>query len=115
MKFTVAFLALLPIIYASPAPESDLTARALGPGNINFCADPNLSGDCLLLHGDNGECVNIPAELDDKISSAVGDPGQTCFLFTGANCTGDRSTLANGEVGIPEHPVTTDDAISSFQ
>ncbi|KAJ7347255.1 hypothetical protein DFH08DRAFT_960605 [Mycena albidolilacea] len=118
MKFTTALFALIPLIYALPAPEGDLGAlSARTQGNVRVCVDAGFTGDCTTLHGSSGECVNVPLVFNDNISSVGPDPGQDCFFFMQANCGG--SSLGPIRVpGIPNLNIDADvafnDAISSF-
>ncbi|KAJ6585797.1 hypothetical protein B0H19DRAFT_1368973 [Mycena capillaripes] len=82
MKFTIALFALIPLIYALPAPERDLGAlSARTQGNVFVCTDEGFTGGCTTLHGSSGQCVNVPLVFNDNISSVGPDSGQDCFFF----------------------------------
>ncbi|KAJ7436067.1 hypothetical protein B0H11DRAFT_1937018 [Mycena galericulata] len=118
MKFTFAFFALIPLVYALPAPEDNpgaLSART--QGNVRVCVDAGFTGDCTTLHSSSGQCVNVPLVFNDNISSVGPDDGQDCFFFIDANCGG--SSLGPIRFpGIPDLNIDADvafnDAISSF-
>ncbi|KAJ7140857.1 hypothetical protein C8R44DRAFT_726570 [Mycena epipterygia] len=126
MKFTIALFALIPLVYALPAPEGDLGAlSARTQGNVFVCVNAGFTGDCTTLHGSSGECVNVPLVFNDNISSVGPDSGQDCFFFMqvfpraldDANC-GGSSLGPIRDPGIPDLNIDADvafnDAISSF-
>ncbi|KAJ7923465.1 hypothetical protein B0H13DRAFT_2655119 [Mycena leptocephala] len=136
MKFTTAFLALLPLVYAVPAhipnaTSDTLSSRALG---VFVCTDPNFTGTCAFLSS-NGECVNIPPALKNSISSFGPEAGEECFVYLqvastlnpctllfclttfnrDTDCLGPRiGPIVSGGIGIGNPPFP-DDAIESFQ
>ncbi|KAJ6620489.1 hypothetical protein B0H10DRAFT_1079081 [Mycena sp. CBHHK59/15] len=119
MKFTTAFFALIPLVYAIPAPERDLGAlSARTQGNVFVCVDADFTGQCTTLHGSSGQCVNVPLVFNDNISSVGPDSGQDCFFFIDANC-GGSSLGPIRDPGIPnlnvDATVAFNDAISSFK
>jgi hypothetical protein len=49
------------------------------------CQDAGFHTNCQVLHGSSGHCVNVPASLNDVISSFGPDSGQDCFIFESAS------------------------------
>ncbi|KAJ6553741.1 hypothetical protein DFH09DRAFT_1495313 [Mycena vulgaris] len=117
MKFTTAFFALIPLIYAVPAPERDTAALvARTQGNVLVCTNAGFTGSCTVLHGSSGQCVNVPLVFNDNISAVGPDSEQDCFFFTQveANCGGSQlgpiRSPGNSNLG----GTSFNDAISSF-
>ncbi|KAK7051754.1 hypothetical protein R3P38DRAFT_2857212 [Favolaschia claudopus] len=126
MKFTAAFLALIPFVAAMPSvlerstdatnSTQELVART--PGNVFVCTDAGFTGDCGTFHGNSGQCVNFPGEFNDDITAVGPDDGQDCFFFIDAGCTNQQlgplrsPGIANLNVAAT---VAFNDHISSFQ
>ncbi|KAJ7253445.1 hypothetical protein C8J57DRAFT_1722353 [Mycena rebaudengoi] len=89
IKFSTAFFALVPLVAALPpaAVHTEAVANSkVGPtpntqGNVFLCQDAGFHTNCQVLHGVSGACVNVPASLNDVISSFGPDSGQGCFIF----------------------------------
>ncbi|KAJ7466018.1 hypothetical protein FB451DRAFT_1178850 [Mycena latifolia] len=137
MKFATAFFALIPLVYALPAPDPEvmpslvvaaapnlcrpqaLASRAQGA--VFVCANAPFAEPCSKFSGVSGECVNFPAAFSDDISSVGPDSGQDCFFFVqvffraDAGCSGARLGPVRNP-GIPDLFSTGfNDNISSFQ
>ncbi|KAJ6553713.1 hypothetical protein DFH09DRAFT_1166594 [Mycena vulgaris] len=104
MKFTTAFFALIPLVYALPAPERDTVV----------CTDAGFTGSCTVLHGSSGQCVNVPLVFNDNISAVGPDSGQDCFFFTEANCGGSQLGSIRSPGNSNLGGTSFNDAISSF-
>ncbi|KAJ7268440.1 hypothetical protein C8J57DRAFT_1509621 [Mycena rebaudengoi] len=89
MKFSTALFALIPLIAALPhdlrstTGNVELVARV--QGNVFACSQAGFvnvpPAICRVLHGASNQCVNVPPELNDAISSIGPDSGQDCFFF----------------------------------
>ncbi|KAK7045009.1 hypothetical protein R3P38DRAFT_2882090 [Favolaschia claudopus] len=98
MKFTAAFFALIPFVAAMPPvferstdttnSTQELVART--QGNVFVCTDAGFTGTCGVFHGNSGECVNLPSQFNDNISSVGPDSGQDCFFYIDINCSGGQ-------------------------
>ncbi|KAJ6544645.1 hypothetical protein DFH09DRAFT_1282314 [Mycena vulgaris] len=121
MKFSAAFLALVPLAVAMPP-----VVRTVEPGtgvvsptpnivgDVYVCVDPNFVPPCGLFHGANGQCVNFPPPFQHDISSVGPDPGQDCFFFDQPNCTGRRLGPVRAPGIADLTTVGFDDVIMSF-
>ncbi|KAK7051757.1 hypothetical protein R3P38DRAFT_2857227 [Favolaschia claudopus] len=126
MKFTAAFLTLIPFVAAMPpvlersANATDSTHELVGrtQGNVFVCVDAGFNPPCQTFHGNSGQCVNFPAEFNDDITAVGPDSGQDCFFFIDGDCT-------NAQLGPIRSPGISDlnvaatvafnDHISSFK
>ncbi|KAJ7473536.1 hypothetical protein FB451DRAFT_1398648 [Mycena latifolia] len=117
MKFTPAFLALVPLVYAIPAPEPALSARAQGA--VFVCGNAPFVQPCTKFRGASGECVNFSAAFNDNISSVGPDAGQECFFFIDGGCSGASfgPIRSPGIANIATNPSTAgfNDQLSSFR
>ncbi|KAJ7222887.1 hypothetical protein C8J57DRAFT_624632 [Mycena rebaudengoi] len=123
MKFSTAFFALIPLVAALPpaAVHTEAVANSkVGPtpntqGNVFVCQDAGFHTNCQVLHGSSGHCVNVPASLNDVISSFGPDSGQDCFIFEDINCGGDSLGPIRSP-GISDLlPIGWGDRMSSFK
>ncbi|KAJ7592326.1 hypothetical protein C8J56DRAFT_932884, partial [Mycena floridula] len=100
MQFSVLLLALLPLVAAMPAEpviirEGDVgynnVKRATATqGNVFVTTAIDFGGDNTIISGGSGQCVNVPSNFNDVISSVGPDPDQDCFFFVDADCNGSR-------------------------
>ncbi|KAJ6586528.1 hypothetical protein DFH09DRAFT_1308544 [Mycena vulgaris] len=119
MKFTAAFLTLIPLVYAIPAPEHTPTLTSRTPGTVFVCANAPWVEPCTKFSGASGECVNFSASFQDDISSVGPDSGQQCFFFAQGPSFGPlrRPGAANlATVPAPSFTIGTfNDRLSSFK
>ncbi|KAJ7117572.1 hypothetical protein C8R44DRAFT_879133 [Mycena epipterygia] len=132
MKFTAAFFALIPLVYAIPAPDPELPSiSSRTQGAVFVCVNAGFTAPCAKFSGASGQCVNFPDAFNNDISSVGPDSGQDCFFFVGTGCSG--ATLGPirdpgiADLAEPELPTTTsalgssptstnfNDQISSFK
>ncbi|KAJ7280020.1 hypothetical protein C8J57DRAFT_118874 [Mycena rebaudengoi] len=124
MKFSTAFFALVPLVAAllpaavqteAPVDDSKVGPTPNTQGNVFVCRDDSFGPPCQVLHGSSGQCVNVPASLNDAISSIGPDSGQDCFIFADFNCDGDTLGPIRSP-GIRDlMPFNFADKMSSFQ
>ncbi|KAJ7161019.1 hypothetical protein C8R46DRAFT_1223358 [Mycena filopes] len=138
MKFSNAFLALVPLVVALPNSVvrttddevaacatcySDLETRSTNIlGNVYVCSEAGFVNTppaiCKLLHSGNGECVNLPPGLDNAGSSIGPDPGQNCEFYTESDCGTQPGAQLIG-ITYPGHTnlqtVGLNDVLSSFK
>ncbi|KAJ7253893.1 hypothetical protein C8J57DRAFT_1237141 [Mycena rebaudengoi] len=145
MKFAAALFALVPFVAALPPavrtvePEiRNATALVLNllldpipipfltrprqvsltpntQGNIFVGVNDHWKGGTATFHGSSGQCVNVPVIWNELISAFGRDPGQDCFIFIDAGCSGPQ----NGPIRSPGIPnlatIGFNDAVSSFK
>ncbi|KAK7050596.1 hypothetical protein R3P38DRAFT_3608439 [Favolaschia claudopus] len=128
MKFTAAFLALIPLVAAIPpvfersadvvdaSNSTQLEARI--QGNVFVCVDAGFTGNCGVFHGASGQCISFGPDFNDDISAVGPDSGQDCFFFIDGDCLGAQLGPIRNP-GIPNLNVPPNvqfnDQISSFK
>ncbi|PPQ96380.1 hypothetical protein CVT26_004982 [Gymnopilus dilepis] len=79
---------------------------------LRVCTDMNFGGECVSMQYNGHECINLPANINDQISSAstIGN-GHSCTLYEDNNCSGATFTLS----GPVQFLSSFNDQMSSFK
>ncbi|KAH9486073.1 hypothetical protein JR316_0000137 [Psilocybe cubensis] len=68
---------------------SALVLSVVADSTVMLCSDANLEGTCVFIQYKNNKCHNVPARMNDVISSvAPGGSGHHCTLFRDYDCSG---------------------------
>ncbi|KAK3343310.1 hypothetical protein B0H65DRAFT_470928 [Neurospora tetraspora] len=81
MKFTTILLALGTTAPAVLAADMDL---------VDMWVDTNFNGPKYTGRGDVGQCVNLPSNFNDNLSSGKARPGYKCTIWPDADCKTNR-------------------------
>ncbi|KAF8910203.1 hypothetical protein CPB84DRAFT_1764893 [Gymnopilus junonius] len=79
---------------------------------LMLCTDKNFGGKCVFMHYSGHECINVPNNINDQISSvAPAGSGHSCTLCRDKDCGGPTFTL-----GAPIELLNNfNDQMSSFR
>ncbi|KAI8931342.1 hypothetical protein NX059_011681 [Plenodomus lindquistii] len=88
---TLALLALSSVsVLAAPAKRADFS--------VDFYTDINQNGQKITLSGASGQCVDLPADLNDKASGVFPQAGANCTFWKEKKCDlGSDSFTVNSE------------------
>ncbi|EGZ67610.1 hypothetical protein NEUTE2DRAFT_141408 [Neurospora tetrasperma FGSC 2509] len=74
------------VVLAAPAPESNYYQQANTPDIVDMFVNANYYGDKYTGSAYEGQCVNLPPNFNDNLSSGRARPGYHCTVWPDANC-----------------------------
>ncbi|TID27898.1 hypothetical protein E6O75_ATG00665 [Venturia nashicola] len=92
--------------HATPIQPNEVTSQSLLPRQdpstttheIKFCEHIGYKGKCETIQIPEGQCVNIPDTLEQKISSMRIPKGTNCLFIDNSNCPSEACATSHCEI-----------------